>query len=171
MNVSKTVAQIEKIWNETFPDYILQKYFLDESIEKLYDSEKTNRTLVMTFSAIAVFIGCLGMYGLIRFLASQKTKEIGVRKAYGATVTQILYLFGLEILRLILVGFVIAAPVAYYLMNIWLEDYKNKINLNDNIIFLAFYAFVVTFLLAAFTIGYESYKAAQKNPSLSLKSE
>ena len=111
------------------------------------------------------------MYGLIRFLASQKTKEIGVRKAYGATIPQILYLFGIEMLRLILVGFVFAFPIAYYLMSLWLSNYVYHITLHTQIWSLAFFALAATFVLAALTIGYESYQAAQKNPSLSLRSE
>ncbi len=170
-NLKKTMTDIEKLWNEYFPDYIFEHGFLDKNIEKMYGREQTILLLIRTFSWIAIFIGCLGMYGLIRFLAVQKTKEIGVRKAYGATVGQILYLFSMEMLRLILLAFVIAAPLAYYLMSLWMENYLYKISLNNYIPYLASFALLVTATLAGITIAYESYKAAIKSPSLSLKTE
>ncbi len=169
-DTAKVMRDIGKLWNEYFPDYIFQYGFLDESVAKQYAGENATLKLIRFFSFIAVFIGCLGMYGLIRFLAVQKTKEIGVRKAYGATVSQILYLFGIEMLRLISIGFLIATPLAYYLMDLWLQTYIYRIDIARSISLLALVALSITFLLAALTVGYESYKAAQKNPSLSLRS-
>jgi ABC-type antimicrobial peptide transport system permease subunit len=170
-NVKRTLTDLQKLWNEYFPNYVFQGGFLDEGIQKSYNSEQAIFTLIRTFSWIAIFIGCLGMYGLVRFLAVQKTKEIGVRKAYGATVGQILYLFGLEMVRLILIGFVIALPTSYFLMRLWLKNYFYRIDLNQHIWFSAGVALFITTAVALLTIVYESYKAATQNPSLSLKTE
>ena len=167
-NIGKTIKDIEAVWTNYFPNYVFEKRFVDETIKEIYAMEEAMQKLTITFSFIAIFIGCLGMYGLIRFLATQKTKEIGVRKAYGATVFQILYLFGFEMLRLIGISFVIACPIGYYLMNEWLKTYAHRIELDFTVMLIAL---GITLFIAMVTIGYESYKAANKNPSLALKSE
>lgn len=167
-NLHETMKGVEKLWNEYFPDYLYEQSFLDENIAKSYALENMMLKLIRVFSFIAIFIGCLGLYGLVKFMASQKTKEIGVRKVLGASIIHIIGMFGKEISLLIGVAFVIAAPLGWYVMHGWLEDYEYRIPIGADIMLLAI---VITFLVAAVTAGYESVKAALIDPAKTLKSQ
>jgi ABC-type antimicrobial peptide transport system permease subunit len=125
-------------------------------------------TLLTVFTSIAIFIGCLGLFGLATFMANQKTKEIGVRKVLGASVESIVFSFSKEYVKLIVIGFLLAAPAAWYVMNQWLNGFAYKIELGPTI-FIS--GLSITFFIAVFTVGYRSYKAATVNPAQSLKSE
>jgi ABC-type antimicrobial peptide transport system permease subunit len=125
-------------------------------------------TLLTSFTLIAILIGCLGLFGLATFMANQKTKEIGVRKVMGASVESIVFSFSKEYIKLIGIGFLLAAPAAYYVMNQWLKGFAYKITLGPEI-FLA--GLGITFMIAVITVGYRSFKAAIVNPAQSLKSE
>jgi ABC-type antimicrobial peptide transport system permease subunit len=124
--------------------------------------------LLSIFTFMAIFIGCLGLFGLTTFMANQKTKEIGVRKVMGASTGSIVILFSREFVVLIGVGFLLAGPVSYYVMNEWLNEFTYKITLGPSI-FVA--GIVVTLLIALSTVGYRSFKAAVVNPADSLRSE
>lgn len=163
-----TIAGIEKIWNETFPEHLFEQAFLDERIAKLYKGESLMLQTIRLFSFIAIFIGCLGLYGLVSFMAAQKTKEIGVRKVLGASVTQILGLFGKEFGKLILIAFFVAAPLAWWGMSKWLEEYTYRIPIGWSVFALAI---GVTSAIAALTVGWQSFRAATANPTNSLKTE
>lgn len=167
-DVPKTLASIEKIWTETYPEEFYEYEFFDERIEKFYELESILLTLIRTFCGVAILIGCLGLYGLVTFLVARKLKEIGVRKVLGASVGSILGLFGKEFIRLILIAFVIAAPLGYFAMDTFLSDYENAIELSGGI-FLG--AILVTMLIAAGTVGWHSWQAARMNPAEVLKSE
>ncbi|TAE75188.1 MAG: ABC transporter permease [Bacteroidetes bacterium] len=167
-SIQNTTAQIEKLWTEYYSEYVFEKRFLDDMVAEQYQTEKTMLDLVRVFSFIAIFIGCLGMYGLIKFMASQKTKEIGVRKTYGATVTSILLLFVKEILKMVFIAFVIATTLAWYLMKSWLESYPNRISIGIDVVILGL---LITIIIATLTVAYESFKAANINPAVSLKTE
>ena len=116
-NYQRVISQLEKQYNQVYPDSYFTHRFVDDQIERSYQQEQTMAKLVNFFAGIAVLIGCLGLYGLVLFMATQKTKEIGVRKVLGASVGSILWLFGKEFARLIVVAFVLAAPLAWYVMN------------------------------------------------------
>ena len=167
-NLHKTMKSVEKLWNEYFPDYIYEQTFLDEQIAKTYELENIMLKLIRVFSIISIFIGCLGLYGLVKFMASQKTKEIGVRKVLGASLASILGIFGREISLLIIAAFIIAAPLGWYIMRAWLQDYEYRIPIGADILS---FAIIITFGVAAATAGYESLKAALTDPVKSLRSE
>ena len=167
-NFQRVISQLEKHYNAVYSDSYFTHQFVDAQIERSYQQEQTMGKLVNFFAGIAVFIGCLGLYGLVLFMATQKTKEIGVRKVLGASVGSILWLFGREFARLIVVAFVLAAPVAWCVMNGWLQDFEYRITLGPGIFFAALGA---TVIVAALTVSFQSVKAALMNPVKSLRSE
>jgi putative ABC transport system permease protein len=167
-NISQTQAAISSAWNEFYPEYAYKSSFFDENINEFYEQEEQLSLLYKIFAGIAIFISCLGLYGLVSFMAVQKTKEIGVRKVLGASVKNIIFLFSKEFTVLILAGFLISAPVAYYLMDKWLADFVFRIHISPLVFFIAV---LLSVLIAWITVGYKSVKAALANPVKSLRSE
>jgi len=164
----ETLAYVEKLWTSTFPDFVYEYQFLDEKIDRFYRRETQLSQLYSIFAGIAIFISCLGLYGLVSFMATQRVKEVGIRKVLGASVANIVYLFSREFTLLILLSFVIAAPVAWYIMSQWLSDFEYRIQLGAGIFLLAIAGSV---LIAWITVGYRAIRAALTNPVKSLKTE
>lgn len=167
-NVKQTIAGIEKSWTTLFPDRFFNYEFLDDHITTWYRQEQKEYTAFQLFAVIAILIGCLGLYGLVAFAAAQRTKEVGVRKVLGASLADIILLFSKEFVVLILIAFAIAAPLAYYVMNNWLQGFAYQINIGASIFIIAILS---SFAIAACTIAYEAIKAGLVNPVKSLKSE
>ncbi len=167
-DVKKTLATVQKYWNETFPDYVYEAKFLDKKIESFYAEERRLSSLYSIFAGIAIFISCLGLYGLVSFMAAQKTKEVGIRKVLGASTGSILFLFSKEFIILIFIAFIIAAPIAYYIMNKWLNDFAYRITPG---MWLFILTIAGSLLIALITVGYKAIKAAYANPAQSLKYE
>lgn len=159
---------VEKLWNKTYPDYVYQYSFLDETIANFYQQEARLSTLYKIFAAIAIFISCLGLYGLVSFMASQRTKEVGIRKVLGASASNIVFLLSKEFSILIIVAFAIAVPVAYYIMNNWLQNYTYRIEIG---IALFVFALFGSMAIAWITVGHRAIKAAIANPVKSLRTE
>jgi len=162
------LSQIEEEWLQLYPDYIFEYNFLDESVASMYESEQQFLSLTKVFSFMAIFIGCLGIYGLILFFVIQKTKEIGIRKVLGSNVFQILILLVKEYFQLIIIAGVIATPVSWYLMDGWLENYAYRTELSWWIFALAI---VILLGITLLTIGHQAVKAALTNPVKSLRTE
>jgi ABC-type antimicrobial peptide transport system permease subunit len=167
-NIVKTVADLQKAWEKTYPEYAYNGYFLDENIAKFYQQENQMALVYKIFAAIAIFISCLGLYGLVSFMAVQRTKEVGVRKVLGASVSSIIYLFSKEFMVLIGISFIIAMPTAWYLMNSWLQNFAYRISLNVWVFILAI---LTSVFIAWITVGYKALKAALVNPVKSLRNE
>ena len=167
-NLKNTLAELEKSWSAMYPEQIYTYSFLDDDIAAFYKTEERMMILIQVFSFIAIFIGCMGLYGLVSFMASQKTKEIGIRKVLGGSVPQILWIFGKEFSGLLLIAFLVAAPVGGWVMNKWLQNFQYKVDLN---IWIFIAAISVTSLIALLTVGYQSLRAAMANPVKSLRAE
>lgn len=166
--IQSTIKEIEMKWGEVFPEYIINGQFYDEQLADRYDDEEAVSKLFQLFAVIAILIGCLGLYGLIAYMANQKTKEIGVRKVLGASTWNILNIFSKEMFGLIVIAFILAAPMGYYVMNLWLEDFAYRIPMSP-LYFLM--AIAVCAVIALLTVGYKSVSASMSNPVLSLKDE
>lgn len=166
--INAVLKQVESAWNTMYPLKMYEHHFLDTRIAEFYETEAVMLKLIRVFSCIAIFIGCLGLYGLVAFMVSQKTKEIGIRKVLGSSVPEILWIFGKEFTVLIAVAFLIAAPLGWWLMNSWLQDFKFHIQIGPWVFVLA--ALLIG-IITAITVGWQSMKAAGMNPVKSLRSE
>ena len=162
------IPEAQRIFTEVYPTYMFDLAYLDERIESYYRSEEITGQLFQVFAVLAIFISCLGLYGLVSFMAVQKTKEVGVRKVLGASVKSIVYLFSKEFTLLVGLAFLIAAPVGYYFMKAWLSDFHYHINLGVGVFVLAI---VLSIGVAWLTVGYTAVKAALTNPVKSLRAE
>jgi len=167
-NVKQTLSSIERLWSSSFPQDLYEYQFLDDKIAGFYDSENQLSQLYKIFAGIAIFISCLGLYGLISFMAIQRTKEVGIRKTLGASVSSIVYLFSKEFTILIIVAFAISVPLGWYFMNKWLQNFTYQIHIGPGIFLLAI---SVSVIIAWLTVGYKAVKAALVNPVKSLRSE
>lgn len=167
-NMQSTISDIQKLWEASYPEYLFKYEFLDEQVKNLYRGERKMSTMVTIFSFVAVFIGCLGLFGLISFMANQKVKEVGIRKVLGASVESIVLLFSKEFLKLIAIGFLLAAPASAFVMNKYLQEFAYRIELGPSVFIMAL---GVAIALALLTVGMKSFKAASADPARSLRSE
>ncbi len=164
----QVLAGMATAWNKLFPNYVFEYSFFDQDIANYYKQEKQLTQLYKLFASIAIFISCLGLYGLISFMALRKRKEIGIRKVLGASIANILLLLSREFTILIALAFLIAAPIAWYFMHEWLQQYSFRIDMGIGV-------FLVTLICSVFiawiTVGYSAIKAALANPVKSLRTE
>ncbi|QJD78649.1 ABC transporter permease [Spirosoma rhododendri] len=167
-NVSAALAYIQTVYRTFSPTATLDFHFLDENFSKQYQAEQKQGDVLLTFTVLAVFIACLGLFGLVAFAAEQRTKEIGVRKVLGASVASIVGLLSRDFLKLVLIAVIIASPLAWYAMHRWLQNFAYKID-------LAWWLFALAGLLttgiALLTVSFQSIRAALVNPVKSLRSE
>jgi putative ABC transport system permease protein len=167
-NLSATVKEIENNWDTFFPEYAYSSFFVDESIENFYRQEIQLSLLYKIFAVIAIAISCLGLYGLVSFMVTQKTKEVGIRKVLGASAVDIVYLFSKEFTLLIGIAFLIAAPIAWYFMHDWLNNFAFHITIGSGVFVIAA---VASISVAWLSVGYKALRAAIANPVKSLRTE
>ena len=167
-NVKSILSTIETLWNKAYPDYVYEYQFLDQKLDNFYKHEDQLSQLYKIFACLAIFISCLGLYGLISFMIVQRTKEMGIRKVLGASVANIIYLFSREFTMLIGAAFLIAAPAAYYLMNGWLNNFAFRIHPGVGLFIMTIAGSI---LIAWFTVGFKAIKAAVANPVKAIRYE
>jgi len=167
-NISAAIDHIEKVWKQFLPQSPFDYNFVDERFAKLYDSEKRQGTIFTIFAGIAIFIACLGLFGLSSFTITQRIKEIGIRKVLGASAASIVQLLSKDFLKLVLIAAVIAFPVAWYAMHQWLLDFAYRISIPWWIFIVAG---IVAAVIALATISLLTVKAAMSNPVKSLRTE
>jgi len=167
-STESTIKALDKIYTKLNPAYPFTFSFVDQDIDSLYKGEQKLGSLFKIFAALAIFISCLGLYGLSAFMAEQRTREIGIRKVLGASAWQIVYLLSTGFTRLILIAAVISIPVSWIAVNYWLNGFAYHVDVSW-IIFLI--ASVTALIISLFTVSYESIKAAMTNPVVSLKVE
>jgi putative ABC transport system permease protein len=167
-NPSEALTAIGAAWKDAVPDLPLRYYFLDENLDKFYQSEVRWRNILAWAGGISIFLACLGLFGLASLAAANRVREIGIRKILGASVTEILRLLTGGFLRLVLLAFLIASPVAWYLMHQWLQKFAYRID-------IGWAVFAVTAMLALgiafFTIGLQAWRAARANPVKNMRIE
>ncbi|PKK35646.1 cell division protein FtsX [Siphonobacter sp. SORGH_AS_0500] len=167
-NLSETVGQIEQVWNKVMPGQPFQSQFMDEAFDSIYRSEQRIGKVFMAFAITAIVIACLGLFGLAAYSAERRTKEIGVRKVLGASEIQLITLLSSDFIRLIGIAFLIASPLAWYVMNRWLEGFAYRITLN---VWLFLLAGGLALLVALLTVSSQAIRASLTNPVKSLKTE
>jgi len=166
--VKEALAGIEEI-NKTFnPSFPFTYQFLDENFEERYNNEKVIGNLASYFAAMAIFISCLGLFGLASYTVEQRTKEIGIRKVLGSTITNLVLLLSNDFIKLIVVAFIISAPIAYYFADGWLDKFVYKSDLQLKVFFIAGLGALI---IAGLTVSFKSLQATMSNPTDSLKDE
>ena len=167
-NIPGTLAYLEDQWETFVADQPFEYSFLDEDFDALYRAEQRTGKLVGVFATLAILIACLGLFGLASFVTEQRTKEIGVRKVLGASVSSVVLLLSLEFTKLVGIGFIVAAPIAYFVMNRWLQDFSYRTELGIGVFVIAG---VLALAIAWLTVSYQSIRAAVANPVNALRHE
>jgi ABC-type antimicrobial peptide transport system permease subunit len=167
-DMTRAVNSLESTWNSVAPEFPLEFQFFDEHIDMLYRADRRIEKIVNVFTVLALFIACLGLFGLVSFVAGQRTKEIGIRKVLGASIPGIFVLLSKEFMKWVLIANIIAWPIAYYFMNKWLSGFAYRIE-------LTIWLFVISggfaLVIALATVSYQAIKAAVANPVESLRYE
>ncbi|OQP62738.1 cell division protein FtsX [Niastella vici] len=166
--IKGTIADIEKQFKTSIPNRPFSYYFLDEFFDRQYRSEERFGRLFLNFAALAIFISCLGLLGLASYSTMQRTREIGIRKVMGASVSNIINLLSKEFLKLVIISFFIASPVAWYFMHKWLNDFAYRTQISWWIFAVAG---ILALLIAIITISVQAFRAAVANPVKSLRTE
>ena len=168
VNMANTFDAVEAAWKKIEPNAAFLGSFLDENIDNTFVREKKMATMITSGSILAIALSCIGLFAMSLLIVAQRTKEIGVRKVLGASVSSITVLLTKDFLQLVLISFVIATPIAWWFLRGWLENYENKIELN--VWFFAI-AGILAMAIAFFTVGSRTITAAMRNPVRSLRDE
>lgn len=167
-NAAQTLGQVRNTWNRYCPEFPLEYKFLDENFERMYNAEDKLKSLLGIFTVIAIFVGCLGLFGLAAYGAERRKKEIGIRKVLGATTQGVVLLLSKDFIRLVILSLLIASPVAWYFMNQWLQNFAYRIDIG----WWMFAVAAVTVVgIALATVSFQAIRAALANPVKSLRTE
>ena len=167
-DIGNAIDDIKKVWTNTANGMPFSYNFLDDQFDKMYRNEQRLGQVFLIFSALAIFIGCLGLFALATFMAEQRVKEIGIRKVLGASVQSVVFMLSKQFTKLVVVAFIIATPIAWFGLEAWLDDYYYKIDIGYGIFIIAG---AVACCIALLTVGYQAVKAALSNPVDALRSE
>ena len=167
-DIQRTLAFIKDKWNEFVPGQPFEYVFYDDTFDEMYKTSIQAGKVFSAFSFLAIFIACLGLFGLASFTVARRTKEIGIRKAMGASEWGILFLLFKSFLKWIIIAYIVALPISYFLMNQWLQDFAYRISLGVSVFILAG---SIAILISLLTVSYQSLKASRSNPVESLKYE
>jgi len=168
VDIHKTLTETRALWNNMFPQYPFEYEFLDQEYNALYLQETRAGNIFTGFSVLAIFVACLGLVGLASYMVEQRTREIGIRKVMGATVTQVMAMFSKDFIVLILIGYLVSVPLAWYGMSQWLQNFAYRIEIQWSVFILAGF---ITLFMALITVSYQALKAARLDPVKSLQSE
>lgn len=164
----ETLSEIEELWHQTYPDYTFSYQFLDDQLAQFYrDEQRLSRTFTL-FAMVALFIGAIGLLGLMSYMVATRTKEIGVRKVLGAKVIQLVQLLSSDFISMVAIAFLFTVPISWYFMSQWLQDFASRIDLS---IWIFISALSFSLIITLLTVGYQSVRAAYSNPVDSLKDE
>jgi len=159
---------MSKKWRQLAGGQAFEYSFFDQEFAKLYKSEQRTSSIFSSFSALAIIIACMGLFGLVAFMTERRTKEIGIRKVLGASITEIVLLLSKESAKWVILSNIIAWPLAYYVMNNWLKDFAYRIDIS---LWLFPVAGLLTLVIAQLTVSILTIRAAKSNPTNSLKYE
>jgi len=167
-NMANSFEALESTWKKLEPNAEFLGSFLDENIDRTFNREKTTAKMISSGSVLAIILSCMGLFAMSLLIVSQRTKEIGIRKVVGASVTSITYILTKDFLKLVLVAFIIASPIAWYILQEWLQNYTYRIELS---VWFFAGAGSIAVLIAMLTIGSRTIRAAKANPVKSLRTE
>lgn len=167
-NINSSIKQIQDVWESFNTGYPFEYFFFDDHLKDLYKSEQRTNSIFIIFSVLSILIAFLGLLGLISFISEQRKKEIGIRKTFGSSSVQIVYLITKDVFKLIFIASVISWPIAYWVMNSWLQDFSYRVDIN---LFMFAVITLITILLSLLTVIYQTVKAALKNPADTLRYE
>ena len=167
-NYASFLNKVEAVWHKNLPQTPFDYTFMNDRMQKAYENDIVLSKIINSFTLIAILISCLGLFGLTAFSAEQRSKEIGIRKVLGASVSGIVQLLSRDFIKLVSISFVIASPIAWWAMNKWLQAFVYKVNIAWWMFALAGLAAI---LIALVTVSFQAFKAALANPVKSLKTE
>ncbi len=167
-NIPGALKYIRETYLQFDPAASFEYHFLDENFANQYESERTQGSLILIFTVLAIFIACLGLFGLVTFTAEQRTKEIGIRKVLGASVVSIVRLLSGDLIKLVCLSILVATPIAWFALQAWLENFAYRISISPLV-----FAFsgLLAVLIALLTVGFRAIRAGRANPVKSLRSE
>lgn len=167
-NIQGTIKYIKNVVESMYPWALFEYKFLDDFFDRQYENDEKLARIISNFAIVALLIGCLGLFGLSSFMAARRTKEIGIRKAMGASVRIVFLLLSREFVKWIALSVIIACPVAWFIMNKWLQSFAYRTNISVWIFILTI---VIAFAIAFLTVAWQSFKTARTNPIKSLRYE